>query len=94
MNIDPPYISIDPSQSPYRVTVGFRLTLYCSGYGFPLPKVQWYINNSPTNHQPPEFYLVPTASAQTTVYTCVATNNAGNVTHTVSKDITVIVEGM
>ena len=56
--------------------------------------MQWYINNSPTNHQPPEFYLVPTASAQTTVYTCVATNNAGNITHTVSKDITIIVEGM
>ena len=93
MNTDPPCISIDPPQSPYRVTVGFRLTLYCSACGLPLPTVQWYINDSPANHQPPEFYLVPTTSAHTTVYTCIATNNAGNMTHVVSKNITVIVEG-
>ena len=50
---------------------------------------QWYIKNSPTNQQPPEFYLVLTASAHKNNYTCVATNNAGNTTHTVSKSITV-----
>ena len=93
MNTDPPSITIDPPQSPYVVAVGSRLPLYCTAYGLPLPTVQWYINNSPTNQHPPEFYLVPTTSAHTTVYTCVATNNAGNITHTVSKNITVIVEG-
>ena len=93
LNIDPPIISIDPPQSPYNVTVGSRLQLYCSAHGLPLPKVQWYINDSPINQQPPESYLVPTVSPHNTVYTCVATNNAGNITHTVSKNITVYVEG-
>ena len=94
MNTDPPSIFIDPSKSPYRVTVNSRLSLYCSAHGLPLPTVQWYVNGSAANQRPPEFYLVPTESPHTTVYTCVATNNAGNMTHTVSKNITVIVEGM
>lgn len=94
MNIDPPCISIDPPrQSPYIVKVGFRLTLHCSACGFPLPTVQWYINGSLNTKRPPEFVLVPTTSAHTTVYTCVASNNAGNMTHIVRKSITVIVEG-
>ena len=93
INLDPPCISIDPPHSKYKVTVGDRLPLYCSACGLPLPKVQWYIKNSPTNQQPPEFYLVPTGMAHKTNYTCVATNSAGNITHTVSKSITVCVEG-
>ena len=94
MNTDPPSISIDPPQSTYRVTVGSRLPLYCSAHGLPLPTVQWYVNDSAANQQPPEIHLVPTTSPHTTVYTCVATNNAGNMTHTVNKNITVIVESM
>ena len=94
MNIDPPCISISPSQSPHRIIVDSILTLYCSAKGLPLPTVQWYVNGSATNQQPPEIIIVQPISPHTTVYTCVATNNAGNMTHTVSKSITVIVEGM
>ena len=96
MNTDPPCISISPSQSPYRITVGSTLTLYCSAKGLPLPTVQWYVNGSATNQQPPEIIIFQPISPHTTVFTCVATNNAGNMTHTVSKSITVtvIVKGM
>ena len=94
MNIDPPCVSIDPPQSPYTVGIGDRLILHCYACGLPLPKVQWYTNNTPINQQPPEFILVSTKEAGTTEYTCVASNNAGNMTHTVRNSITIIVQSM
>ena len=74
--------------------VGDRLFLLCSACGLPLPKVQWYENNTLIDRQPPELILVPTRSPHTTEYTCVASNNAGNMTHTIRRSITVIVTGI
>ena len=70
--------------------------LYCSARGKPIPTVQWYKDGFAFNPVPSLFQqvlLVPTGTADTTVYTCVSINNAGNKIHTRFANITVIVKG-
>ena len=71
--------------------------LYCRARGKPTPTVQWYKGGFPFNPIPSYFFqqalLAPTDTPETTVYTCVAINYAGNKKHTRSASITVIVEG-
>ena len=77
-------------------TVGSVAVLYCSARGKPIRTVQWYKDGFPFNPLPSPFQqvlLVPTHSLQTTVYTCVAMNFAGNRKHIKYANITVIVKG-
>jgi len=93
---DAPIITIDPLQSPYTVSVGARLLLYCRGNGEPTPTVQWYSGRRKVTDIAQLFqqlYLVPTNLPGTTVYTCKGSNNAGNIQQSAEKSITVIVEG-
>ena len=90
--VDPPVLSISEA-SPYITYVGRTPELFCRATGKPNPKVRWYkddtaITISSRFHQG---FRVPTAISHTTVYTCKAGNNAGDIRHTRSANITVIV---
>ena len=93
---DPPVVTIDPSQSPHVVSVGTRLIFYCHADAQPAPLVRWYKNGATAlNYAAQKFhqsYSVPTVAPHSTVYSCVATNNAGNATNTVQKSITMTVQ--
>ena len=94
---DAPIITIDPPQSPYTISVGTRLFLYCRADGLPTPTVQWFSGSSKVNDIAQLFqqlYLVPTDTPGTRVYTCKGVNNAGNTKHTMKKSIAVVVEGI
>jgi len=57
--------------------------------------VQWYKGTTPVNYIAQKFhqsYIVPTSHQHSTVYSCIVTNNAGNVTRTVHKSIEVIIQ--
>ena len=98
LSLDAPDVTINPSQSPYIVSVGTRLLLDCQAHAQPAPIVQWYKNGATAlNYASQKFhqsYRVPTASPHSTVYSCVATNNAGNTTNTIRKSIRVTVQSM
>jgi len=94
---DAPIITIDPLQSPYTVSVGTRLLLYCRADGKPIPTVQWFSGRREANDIAQLFqqlYLVPTNIPGTRVYTCKGSNNAGNIKQSAKKSITVVVEGI
>ena len=69
--------------------------MICEAHGQPIPLVQWYKGTTAVSYNAQQFqksYKVPTSAPHSTVYSCVATNNAGNTTHTVRKSIKVIVQ--
>ena len=90
---DAPRISIYPSQSPYVIDVGTKLTLHCIAKGLPLPTIQWYRNNVSIPQQSSPFYLVSTDYPSTTVYTCEGKNKAGNMENVVKAYVTITVKG-
>ena len=95
ISVDPPVVSI-PNESPYVTNVGSLVILYCRATGKPIPTVQWYKDDATVNPVPSLFqqtFIVPTTTSHTTIYTCKGTNYAGNVKHTTSANITVIVKG-
>ena len=91
VNTDPPILSFGSSPSPPIVSIGSILVLHCTAHGCPFPKVQLYKNDVLIDEQSP--VVVSTVSDYTAKYTCIASNTIGNITHTVRKCITVIVQG-
>ena len=91
---DAPRIAIDPSQSPYMVTVGERLLLYCIAEGFPIPTIRWYENNTLVPQQSSPFHLASTNAPGTTLYTCEGKNSAGNMINIARENIRVVVKCM
>ncbi|XP_065903803.1 basement membrane-specific heparan sulfate proteoglycan core protein-like [Dysidea avara] len=87
-----PRVELDPADSPHTVTVGTRLFLYCIAEGHPIPTIKWYKNNTIIPQHLGPLYPVPTNSPHTTKYTCVGTNNAGNMKNTDSASVIVVVE--
>ena len=76
--------------------VGSLAILYCTAIGKPIPRVQWYKDDTTVNPISSSFqqtFIVPTNMPHTTVYTCKGTNYIGNIKHTKSATITVIVKG-
>ena len=93
--VDPPFVSI-ANESPYMTSVGSLAILYCRAIGKPIPRVQWYKDNTTVNPISSPFqqsFVVPTDLPYTTVYTCKGTNYIENVKYTRSANITVIVKG-
>ena len=91
---DAPRITIDPLQSSHTVNVGERLLLYCIAEGYPIPTIQWYENNTLIPRQSSPFHLASTNAPGTTLYTCEAMNNAGNMINIARENIKVVVKGM
>ena len=77
--------------------VGSLAILYCRAIGKPIPRVQWYKDDTPVNPTSSSFqraFIVLTTNIpHTTVYTCKGTNYIENVKYTRSASITVIVQG-
>ena len=95
ISIDPPVVSI-ANESPYMTNMGSLAVLYCRAAGNPIPRVQWYKDDTTINPISSPFQqtlIVPTDMPHTTVYTCKGTNYIGNMKYTRSVDITVIVKG-
>ena len=94
--VDPPFVSI-ANESPYMTNVGSLAILYCRAIGKPIPRVQWYKDDTPVNPISSSFkqaFIVLTTNIpHTTVYTCKGTNYIENVKYTRSASITVIVQG-
>ena len=89
-------IQITP-QSPYTVSVGDTVSLWCRAIGLSTPTVQWYQNDKPVkSHAEPlvQVFEVPTSTPHTTVYTCVARNFTAIDDHNITANITVIVQGI
>ena len=94
MSLDPPDVSI-ANISPYITCVGGLVILYCTSEGKPIPKVQWFKDDTAVTPLPSHYqqaFLPPTTSPHTTVYTCKGVNYAGNMTHTRSANITINVQ--
>lgn len=97
IHLDAPTVTINPSQSPYTVSVGTRLFLYCKALGYPTPTVQWYRGRHPVVPIAQYFqqlFSVPTDVPHKREYTCIGRNNAGNKKHTALKKIRVVVKGI
>ena len=95
VSVDPPFVSI-ANESPYMTNVGSVALLYCRAIGKPIPQVQWYkddITVNPISSSFQQTFIVPTNMPHITVYTCKGTNYIGNMKHTRSATITVIVKG-
>ena len=76
--------------------VGSLAILYCRAIGKPIPRVQWYKDDTTVNSISSSFqqsFIVPTNMPHTTVYTCKGINYIGNMKHIRSANITVIVKG-
>ena len=76
--------------------VGSLAILYCRAIGKPIPRVQWYKDDTAVNPISSSFqqaFIVPTNMPHTTVYTCKGTNYIESMKHTRSASITVIVKG-
>ena len=76
--------------------VGSLAILYCRAIGKPIPQVQWYKDDTTVNPISSSFqqtFIIPTNMPHTTVYTCRGINYIGNMKHTRSANITVIVKG-
>ena len=94
MYTDAPRVSIFPHGSTYKVNIGTKFFLYCIAKGLPTPTIQWYENNTRIPVQTSVLHEVLTNTPHTTLYSCEAKNNAGNIENTVHANITVIVESM
>ena len=93
---DAPTVTIYPPQSPYTVSVGTTLFLYCRADGVPAPTVQWYSGTKAVVYYAQVYqqsYLVQTDLPGTRIYTCEGNNTAGTMKQSVRKSIIVIVEG-
>jgi len=78
------------------INVGSLGILHCRAKSRPRSTVQWYKDGIAVNPFALFFqqsFVVPTNISHTTVYTCVGINYAGNIKHTKSVNITVIVKG-
>ena len=76
--------------------VGSLAILYCRAIGKPIPRVQWYKDDTTVNPISSSFqqtFIVPTNMPHTTVYTCKGTNYIENVKYARSASITVVVKG-
>ena len=76
--------------------VGSLAILYCRATGNPIPRVQWYKDDTAVNPVSSPFQqtlIVPTNMPYMTVYTCKGINYIGNIKYTRSANITVIVKG-
>ena len=91
---DPPRVTLNPAGPTYTVSVGTRLFLYCIAKGLPTPTIQWYENNILIAQQSSPLYLALTNIPKSTLYTCEAKNNAGNMENTARESITVVVKSM
>jgi len=88
--LDAPSVIINPSQSPFTVSVGTSLFLHCKAQGYPTPTVQWYTGRRPVVPIAQYFqqiFVVPTDSPNKREYSCIGRNNAGNKRRTVRKKI-------
>ena len=91
--IDPPFVLIE-NESPYMTNVGSLAVLYCRATGNPIPRVQWYKDDTAVNPVSTPFqqvFIVPTDMPHTTVFTCKGTNYIENMKHTRSANVTVTV---
>ena len=75
--------------------VGDTDNIICTAEGLPIPTVKWYndtklVDSSTLSHL---ILDIPTNITHITTYTCIATNYAGNQTHTSESKITVEVKG-
>ena len=92
--LDCPFQSVSIlNESPLMVTVGNLVVLVCRVSGM---AVEWCKNDadchvSSLNKNQESFFVVPTRTQHTTVYTCKVTDHVGNVNCTKSASITVIV---
>ena len=78
---DPPYLI---SNKPLRIV--------CIAEGRPIPTVQWYKINTIALDDPSSevsILVISGYSEDCVMYTCVATNNAGNKQHVIQKHITI-----
>ena len=78
--------------------VGSIAILYCTAIGKPIPRIQWYKDDTTVNAMSLSFQqtfliLVPTNIPHTTVYTCKETNYIKNKEYTSYASVTVIVKG-
>lgn len=92
MYTDAPRVSIYPPGSTYKVNVGTKLFLYCIAEGLPTPTIQWYENSVVIPEQTSMLHEVITDTPHTTLYSCEAKNNAGNMENTAHASINVTVE--
>ena len=79
------------------INVSSLAILYCIATGKPIPRVQWYKNDTavnPISSPLEQAFRIPTNIPHTTVYTCKGTNYIENVKYTRSASITVIVKGI
>ena len=84
------------NESPYMINVGSLAILYCRATGNPIPRVQWYKDDTAVNPVSTPFQqtlIVPTDMPHTKVYTCKGTNYIENMKHTRSANVTVTVKG-
>ena len=84
--LDGPEVTVNPT-SPQTVSVNGLLQLNCTVSGVPTPSIQWKTGSLVVANEP--LYNVPTTFPHTTIYTCVGTNDAGNIQRTAGKSITV-----
>ena len=94
-DIDAPVVSILPL-SPYTIHVGDQASLWCRAQGLPTPTVQWYKDYKAIYDSADlllQVLYIPTNAPHTTVYTCVARNNAGQMNQTTNSTILVNVCG-
>lgn len=94
---DVPRVFIDGSPQPPNevIYVGKTRKITCTAEGFPVPTVQWYEDNKLVHSSTLPFSTleITTNITRMVTYTCIATNNAGNKTHTSELIITVEVKG-
>ena len=94
-SIDPPSVSI-PNKSPYTINMGDLAILYCTSLGNPIPRVQWFKDDTAVNPISSPFqqiFIVPTNMPHTTVYTCKGINYIANKKHAMSANITITIKG-
>ena len=92
MYTDAPRVSIYPPGPAYKVNIGTKLFLYCIAEGLPTPTIQWYENGVLIPEQTLVSHEVITNTLHTTLYSCEAKNNAGNMENKANANITVTVE--
>ena len=78
--------------------MGSLAILYCRAIGKPIPRVQWYKDDTPWPVNPisssfQQTFIVPTNMPHTTIYTCKGTNYIENMKYTRSASISVTVKG-
>jgi len=93
---DAPQLTIAPP-SPYSVVVGDQLQINCTATGLPTPSIELIkdgvvVSSSAQNSV--YYSIIQTHPDRDVVYTCVAKNNAGNMTHTVYANVIVHIIGM